>query len=453
MDAGVLLSIPTESIAVRVVIASLVAVLLGRLLLRAGLRVPRVRAATALIPAGALLVVVAVCWGRLRLPAVMLPVDAVDALPVRVRDTYLHFAPIALPLFVGVWASIATLRISLRLHRLWRIRRQAAAAFTLGTTAPASVRRLTASVAARMRVAAPPVAIVPGCPGGASVVGLRRTVVLLDQELVDCMDEEELEGVLAHELAHVRRRDNLVAFVLGFVRDLAFFVPGGRWALKELHAERELAADQLAVTTTRRPGALASGLLKVMDTSTPGVACAALAPSGTLVGRVRRLVEDTEPVGRLRGGLELTLVAAALTTAVTAALQVPPMLAGHAGERDAMAVVWAASGQTTAQEQVVDGGESRAFDVYRRTRITQSHATATKPVIDDDPHEVRPSVLRACASDTGGAVCPHPTLRGGLGLAPRPVVRVDDGLVSQWRANRVVSTNDGIGLYWLERVS
>ena len=452
MDAGVLLSIPTESIAVRVVIASLVAVLLGRLLLRAGLRVPRIRAATALIPAGALLVVVAVCWGRLRVPAVMLPVDAVDALPVRVRDTYLHFAPIAVPLFVGVWSAIASLRIGVRLTRMWRLRRKVAAAFTLGTTAPAPVRALTASVASRMRVGAPPVAIVPGCAGGASVVGLRRPVVLLDADLVACMDEEELEGVIAHELAHVRRRDNLVALVLGIVRDLAFFVPGGRWALKELHAERELAADQLAVGTTRRPGALASGLLKVMDTATPGVACAALAPSGTLVGRVKQLVDDPAPVGRLRGGVELTLVATAMTAAVAAALQVPPMLAGHAGERDAMAVVWAASGQATAQQAIQDPGEARVFAVYQRTRIGQSPATTARPIIDDDPHEVRPSVLRACASPVGAAVCPEPHRHGGLGLTPKPVIRVDDGLVSQWRANRVVSTNDGIGLYWLERV-
>ena len=52
-DVGLLLSLPTDSIAVRVALASTVAVIAGRLLLRAGLRSPRVRALVALLPADA----------------------------------------------------------------------------------------------------------------------------------------------------------------------------------------------------------------------------------------------------------------------------------------------------------------------------------------------------------------------------------------------------------------
>ena len=100
-------------------------------------------------------------------------------------------------------------------------------------------------------------AVLPTCPGGALVVGTRQPVVLIGQDLLDRLDDAELEGVLAHELAHVRRRDNLVSAALGAARDLTFFVPGGGWAVRQLHRERELAADQVAVAATGRPGALA----------------------------------------------------------------------------------------------------------------------------------------------------------------------------------------------------
>lgn len=450
-DMGVLLSVPTESIAIRVIVASVAAALLGRLLLRAGLRVPGVRAATALVPAGALIAVVLLSWTRLRLPLLMLPVEAVDALPVPVRDSYLHFAPMAIPILLGLWAAIAGLRIARRLWDVHRSRRVAVAAFDLRSTSSRRVRRVVAATAAEMRVAIPPVAVIAECPGGASAVGIRKPMIVLDEALVARMDDEELEGVVAHELAHLRRRDNLVALLLGIVRDLFFFVPGGRWALRQLHTERELAADQLAVRTTSRPGALASGLLKVIEASRPSAACAAFMPSGTLVGRVQYLVEEQPPVTRLRGGVEVVAVAVALTVAVGTAVEVPSLLVGSSGARDAVAVVW-----TSVTEVVDEPGtavEPRAFQVFRRSQLEKPVAAVPSvPIIDDDPAEVSRAALAACAD--GAAACPEADHRTSLPLKPRPTIRVDDrlkGELERWRATPVVgSGNDGLSLYWLE---
>jgi Zn-dependent protease with chaperone function len=450
-DMGVLFSVPTESIAIRVIVASLAAALLGRLLLRVGLRVPGVRAATALVPAGSLVAVVLLTWSSLELPFVMLPVDAVDALPVPIRDSYLHFAPLATPIIVGAWAAVAGVRIALRLRAVRRSRRRLLTDVHPPFVTPDRVHRIAAHVARRMRVSLPPIAVVQRCPGGASAVGIRRPVIVLEETLAARMDDEELEGVLAHELAHLRRRDNLVALLLGIVRDVFFFVPGGRWALRQLHSERELAADQCAVRVTRRPGALASGLLKVIEESRPGAACAAFVPSGTLVGRVQHLVEDHPTVTRTRGGVEVVAVATLLSVAVGAAIEVPAMVAGLEGDRDAVAVVWTSAPETVTTPE--DPVEPRVFQVYRRTQLETGAAARPPavPVVDDDPSELSRTTLAACAAGAPG--CREARTRRSLPLRPRPSIRIDDELVGQWRVSPPVvsSATNGLSVYFLQR--
>lgn len=447
MDVNLVLQVPTESLAVRVVVASAVAVLGARLLLRSGLRVPRIRVIAALLPAVALTIVAAVAWGSAQLPLVLAPTEA-GGLPIRVGGDYLNVAPLTAPVLIGVWFLVAGWRIVLRLRRHRQARREATDAFRRRSTGSPRIREMVVRIAGQLGVSPPRVALTSGCPGGATVVGIRHPVVLVDEELAARLDPLELEGVLAHELAHVRRRDNLVAVVLGFVRDLAFFVPGGRWALRQLHAERELAADQVAATVTGRPGALASGLLKVLEAGHPQAACAALVPRGTLVGRVQHLVAEERAGGWLRGGLELLLVAAVGAFAVMGAVQVPSLVR-DGGAREGLIVLW----HSEADRPVTDDHDStstgRVFPVYRDSHMVSADQEVATPLMDDSPDEMRPSSLRACEA---GVRCPG-RRDTGLGLRPRPAaLRPSAHLIAQWNATPVVANDQGLSIYLLSSV-
>lgn len=455
MDLSVLLTLPLESIAIRAVLAAAACVVLVRLLLRAGLRAPGARVATAVAPAVTLVAVGLLTWGSLRLPSLMLPVEGAEALAIPVPNGYRHFAPMAVPLLIGVWWLVAGLRLARRSVALVRAHRRARAALRDGVSPP-YLMALTAKLAGALRVPSPAVAVVATCPGGALVVGSRWPVVVVGADLLTRLDEDELEGVLAHELAHVKRRDNLVATLVGIVRDLAFFVPGGGWAVRQLHRERELAADQVAVRATGRPGALAGGLLKVLDRDQQGAAhpCAALVPSGSLVDRVRMLVEDQPDLSRIRRSWELVAISCAVATAVVLALVLPTTLAGADRQREAVALMWSSTTTPAAEEPVLTG-EARAFDVYRRSSLEVE--TEPTPVAlarhDERSVENRRSTLHACADEH--ATCPAPTQRLGLGLRPRPVITVDDATTRAWRATPVVSgsePSDGFRLFWLARV-
>ena len=64
-------------------------------------------------------------------------------------------------------------------------------------------------------------------------------------DLVEQLDTRELEGLLAHELAHIARRDVPLNVAIGVIRDLTFFVPPLHLAARWLRQEQEHAADDL----------------------------------------------------------------------------------------------------------------------------------------------------------------------------------------------------------------
>jgi hypothetical protein len=214
--------------------------------------------------------------------------------------------------------------------------------------AVATVARLSR----RMGLRTPRVLLLGDCPGGAFTIGLRRVFVAVDPALLEQLDERELEGLLAHELAHVARRDGLVQTLVGVCRDLTFFLPAVHLAARWLRREQEESADEVASTVTRRPAALASSILKVWERSRglPGarLSCTAvpLAPrrlalagigsparpqlsqaAQTVAARVERLLDARPAVTAMRRVAELALAMAVLGAASGAALVVPRWIA------------------------------------------------------------------------------------------------------------------------------
>lgn len=436
-DVGVLFSLPTESVAVRAVVGSLTALLLVSLLLRV-LRVPKVRYSAVLTPVVALIGAIVASWSELLWPVLMTSTEGEGALPMLVRGEYVGFAPVAWPLLV-VWAVYGSWRVG---RRLLAHRQMVLVAAAGGVPREARLTRLVNAASARLRIPAPRTVVVDGCPGGALVVGIRRPSIVVDAQLIAALDDEELEGLIAHELAHVRRRDNLLALIVGVVRDLCFFVPGGRWVTRRLCAEREFAADTIAVEVTGRPGALASGLLKVVDARRPTAACAAFAaPAATaLVTRVERLCgEEAARSGLPRTALESAGVAAVATISIALAFQLPAAIAGASGERDALAVLWAWSTPTVEPTEA----EPAAFSAFRRVDAYEPATMPGSAEVASDGSEFNPSYLRGLREP--GQATEEELLRQAR------EARVEEELMRAWRATPVVAGDDGVGVYWLHR--
>ena len=80
-----------------------------------------------------------------------------------------------------------------------------------------------------------------------TVIGWLRPVVLLPVSCLTGLSPEQIEAVLCHELAHVRRHDYLVSVVQSVIETLLFYHPAVWWVSKQIRRERECCCDELAV--------------------------------------------------------------------------------------------------------------------------------------------------------------------------------------------------------------
>ena len=93
------------------------------------------------------------------------------------------------------------------------------------------------------------------------LVGIVRPIILLPPAALTGWSPDEIEMVLLHELAHVRRWDNLVNLVQRLVESLLFFHPAVWLVSSWVRREREACCDAVVVGRTNRPHAYAEMLV------------------------------------------------------------------------------------------------------------------------------------------------------------------------------------------------
>ncbi len=129
------------------------------------------------------------------------------------------------------------------------------------------------------------------------LIGIVRPLILLPPAALTGWSPDELEMVLLHELAHVRRWDNLVNFGQRLVESLLFFHPAVWWVSRWVRRDREECCDAVVVDRTAKPQAYAE-LLVTLATPSPSLSSPPLAglamAQHPLAGRIRRILHLEE---------------------------------------------------------------------------------------------------------------------------------------------------------------
>ncbi len=122
-----------------------------------------------------------------------------------------------------------------------------------------------------------------------AVAGWLRPVVLLPVSAISGLTREQIEAVIAHELAHIRRHDALVNLLQVGVETLLFYHPAVWWLGKRIREERENCCDDAAVAVCGSAVTYAHALTRMAESRrAPRLAMAA--NRGPLAARVARLL-------------------------------------------------------------------------------------------------------------------------------------------------------------------
>ncbi|MHC4737364.1 MAG: M56 family metallopeptidase [Planctomycetota bacterium] len=147
-----------------------------------------------------------------------------------------------------------------------------------------------------------------------AVVGWLRPVILLPASALTGLSGQQLEAILAHELAHIKRCDYLVNILQTAVEILGFYHPAVWWVSRKIRAERENCCDDLAVSVSGDRVAYARALTS-MEQVRAGYTLAVAASGGGLFDRIRRLLAK-DPANEAKPSWLPSAIAIVLITAL-----------------------------------------------------------------------------------------------------------------------------------------
>ncbi len=122
------------------------------------------------------------------------------------------------------------------------------------------------------------------------VVGCLRPIVVLPVSALSQLNVAQVEAILAHELAHIRRHDYFVNLLQTLAETLFFYHPAVWWVSARIREEREHCCDDVAVEMCGDPVGYAAALAELETWRTGDIELAPGATGGSLLNRVRRIL-------------------------------------------------------------------------------------------------------------------------------------------------------------------
>ncbi|MEM9722944.1 MAG: M56 family metallopeptidase [Bacteroidota bacterium] len=141
------------------------------------------------------------------------------------------------------------------------------------------------------------------------VIGHLKPMILFPLGMISGLSPIQVEAIIAHELAHIKRYDFLVNLFLSLVEILFFYHPVYWWISVRIADEREHACDDLAVAVTGNPRAYAEALMEMESLlQPPNLGLAIQGRKNHLLNRIKRVCLGEQEVQKSETGkIGLTL--------------------------------------------------------------------------------------------------------------------------------------------------
>lgn len=232
------------------------------------------------------------------------------------------------------------------------------------------------------------------------VIGHIKPLVMVPLGLLNHLSPGEVEAVLLHELAHIRRHDYLVNYLQRVAEMLLFFNPGLLWLSSLLRAEREACCDELAIVYTGNKCQFVEALLRCKEQAmaTPGLSLALFGKRNLLLHRLNRIVSSRNRSLSLSeaslfwiSALLLSLVLSAWSQGTTAPVASVPVVSVDRPARKVMEQLVSQRPQEANKQLAVDIKTANPFRSDKRVKRQKSRQVQEVMVMIKTAEQRKPS--------------------------------------------------------------
>ena len=274
-----------------------------------------------------------------------------------------------------------------------------------------------------------------------TVIGWLRPVVLLPATSLTGLSTEQMEMILAHELAHIRRNDFFVNLMQAVVETLLFYHPAVWWISNRIRVERENCCDDVAVSVSGKPLVYARALTRLEELRIEDAQAFVAANGGSLIGRIRRLAgaraESPNAPSRFVAGAALLTVLLALIIAPSLPLRGQQQKADTSAPKPQVSQSTVDVKADKAADDEDDSDDAEAPDA-EETDDDPAPAIAPRAVIAGVPGGIAGGVAGGVAEGVAGGIAGGvvdgiveriapiaiaPSIRVATAVAPRAAAR------------------------------
>ncbi len=372
----------------------------------------------------------------IEMPQIESPSAQVAATPrISLRDKFIKTIEPTLPYVVVIWL-VGVFGLSLwhlgGWTQLQRLRRQMVKQVT--PTLKAKLQQLSNMLGIQKTIGLVESALVQ-VP---TVVGHLKPVILLPASALTGLSSEQIEAILAHELAHIKRCDYLVNILQTVVEILGFYHPAVWWVSHKIRVERENCCDDIAVSLCSDRVCYAKALTTMEEIRAGQPALAVAASGGSLFDRILRLLgknsTEKERVGWIPSVIAILLITA---------LVIPTTLALTARKADKPAVqvktpTVAKSPALITEDKTQIRVNCTVLEAYKDLKMDRETTVMAKNILskktglgDFSSYSTTTELLKTVVdnSEAGGleALMDLLVSRGYLNILANPSIEVFDG--------------------------
>jgi beta-lactamase regulating signal transducer with metallopeptidase domain len=321
--------------------------------------------------------------------------------PARALAVQQHAGLNAVPILAGIWLAGFTAVLGLRLLRWLRLHAVMRQARQLNLAAPVDVKA-SASL------------LEPG------LVGILNPVVLLPEGLMPRLSKAERDAILAHELSHFSRGDNVSAAIHMLVEALFWFYPPVWLIGARLIAERERACDESVLADGHDSEVYAQGILKVCRFCVQSPLACVSGASGADLGRRVQQIMSGDTVSDIHAAQQALLAGAlamALSLPVAEGFVSAPRLIAAVRQRVAVVNFQVAS-------RIVQAAAQARQTAAAPAPLSQAPTKTRRPArlkVSPPPQELTPQEQRMAAAEIEPAPAAPPADTSASAMPRAPV--------------------------------